>query len=224
MQPHHYIGLDLGQPGAFTAWAVVERSVTEETEPVYALRHLDRFALGTPFTRILQEVGSLIAKLPSEENYPTLLIDQTGVGKPVVDLFRRTPMRANITPVCITAGQQASTQEDGTRLVPKVELVSCLQVLLQGRRLRVARDLPAAQKLARELQNFRMKVTLTTGDNLGAWRENQHDDLVLAVALACWMAEREPTWGPNAFSFGGKSVMADAPPCESDSDDSEEDW
>ena len=201
---------------------MVERSVAEETEPVYALRHLDRFALGTPFTRIADDVGRLVGRLSSEEHYPTLLIDQTGVGKPLVDLFRRSPMRANITAVCITAGQQASTQEDGTRLVPKVELVSCLQVLLQGRRFRVARDLPAAQKLARELQNFRMKVTLSTGDNLGAWRENQHDDLVFAVALACWMAEREPPWGPNAFSSGGKSLMADAPDCVSDSDDDDD--
>jgi hypothetical protein len=85
-----------------------------------------------------------------------------------------------------------------------------LQVLLQGRRLRVAQGLPAAQVLARELQNFRMKVTLTNSDNLGAWRENQHDDLVLAVALACWMAEREPPWNYVAYSGRG-SLMDNAP-------------
>ena len=74
-----------------------------------------------------------------------------------------------------------------------------------------ARGLPAAQLLARELQNFRVKVPLTSGDSLGTWRENRHDDLVLAVGLACWMAEREPSWGPNALSSGGVGLMANMP-------------
>jgi hypothetical protein len=35
-----------------------------------------------------------------------------------------------------------------------------------------------------------MKIDLTTGhDSYGQWREGQHDDLVLAVALATWWAE-----------------------------------
>ena len=31
---------------------------------------------------------------------------------------------------------------------------------------------------------------LTAHDSYGAWREKEHDDLVLAVALACWYGER----------------------------------
>ena len=93
--------------------------------------------------------------------------------------------------------------------MPKVELVSCLQILLQGRRLRVARNLPEAQVLARELQNFRVKVTLAATD-AGVWRENKHDDLVLAVALACWQAERKlPTqWGAPSKNRG---ILGQAP-------------
>jgi len=188
---------------------VLERPDTKE--PIYGLRHLHRFTLGTPFTQIVQEVRRLVGRLSSAEEYPTLLVDLTGVGRPVLDMIRRTSMPASIVPVCITAGQQASTQEDGTRLLPKIELVSCLQVLLQSRRLRVARDLPAANVLARELQNFRMKVTLTAGDAMAAWRENQHDDLVFAVAMACWMAEREPPLGPDAYACGGGSLLANMP-------------
>ena len=203
MRPHHYLSLDLGQAGQFTALAVLERPGTDEREPIYGLRYLQRFPLGTPFTQIVGDVGRLIGKLALDDEYPTLVVDQTGVGKPVIELFNGAALRASIVPVCITAGQQASVMEDGTRLVPKIELVSSLQVLLQGRRMQVARGLPAAQLLARELQNFRVKVPLTSGDSLGTWRENRHDDLVLAVGLACWMAEREPSWGPNALSSGG---------------------
>jgi hypothetical protein len=217
----HYIGLDLGQASQFTAWAVVERSSTYEAEPPYALRHLQRFALGTPFKQIVQDVCCLANQLATKDSFPSLVVDLTGVGRPVLDMIYRAAPKASITAACLTAGQQASTLEDGTRLVPKIELVSCLQVLLQSRRLRVARNLSAAKVLARELENFRMKPVLAAGDSL-AWRENQHDDLVFAVGLASWLAEREPPWGPNAFTFGGASMLTellqDVCPCDNPSD------
>jgi hypothetical protein len=44
--------------------------------------------------------------------------------------------------------------------------------------------------LVKELQNFRTKVTVAGTDPLEAWREGQHDDMVLAVALATWAGEQ----------------------------------
>ena len=39
----------------------------------------------------------------------------------------------------------------------------------------------------RELAQFKVKINISTGhDSYEAWREGDHDDLVLAVALACW--------------------------------------
>ena len=86
-----------------------------------------------------------------------------------------------------------------------------MQVLLQQRRLKIARSLPDAETLVSELQTFRVKVTLAAAETLDAWRENAHDDLVLAVALACWWAERSPFWGDDAFGGGGESIFANVP-------------
>jgi hypothetical protein len=94
--------------------------------------------------------------------------------------------------------------------VPKKELVTCLQLLLQQHRLAVASGLPDAEVLLRELQNFRVKITLAANETFGAWREGDHDDLVLAVAQACWHASRHPRWGPGAISSGG-GVLKDLP-------------
>jgi hypothetical protein len=44
----------------------------------------------------------------------------------------------------------------------------------------------------RELQQFQVKVTAAAHETFGVWRDGQHDDLVLAVALACWWSERTP--------------------------------
>ncbi len=36
-----------------------------------------------------------------------------------------------------------------------------------------------------------MKINISTAhDSYEAWREGDHDDLVLAVAMACWAGER----------------------------------
>jgi hypothetical protein len=209
MELQYYIALDLGPASESTACAVLEQSAAPEKEPVYALRHLHRFALGTPYAKIIPHLASLLECLPSARR-PTLLVDQTGVGRPVFDMIRRARLAATLLPVLITSGQEASLPEDECLRVPKVELVSCLQILLQARRLRVPRNLPEALVLARELQNFRIKVTLAAND-AGTWRENKHDDLVLAVALACWRAESKPAvqWGtPSKF----QGILGQVPP------------
>jgi hypothetical protein len=54
----------------------------------------------------------------------------------------------------------------------------------------VSPSLTHADTLVKELTNFRTKVTLSAPDTLAAWREGQHDDLVLAVGVAAWAAER----------------------------------
>jgi len=41
-----------------------------------------------------------------------------------------------------------------------------------------------------ELADLRVKITLPGREQYGAWREGQHDDMVLAVALACWGARK----------------------------------
>src|SRR5262249_53736892 len=122
------------------------------------------------------------------------------VGRPVVDMFRQHPQAPRTVPVTITGGQKVTIDLDGSRHVPKRDLVSSVQLLLEQRRLRIAKGLPDAPILGRELLNFRVTITPSMNETFGAWREHEHDDLVLAVALASWLAEREPRWGPDAFA------------------------
>jgi hypothetical protein len=64
-----------------------------------------------------------------------------------------------------------------------------LQVLLESGQLKIAYTLEHAETLKRELLNFRVKVNVSSGhDSYDAWREGDHDDLVLAAALAAWKA------------------------------------
>ncbi len=54
----------------------------------------------------------------------------------------------------------------------------------------VARQsLADAETLVRELADYRVKISASGHDSYDA-REGQHDDLILAVALAAWTSER----------------------------------
>lgn len=74
--------------------------------------------------------------------------------------------------------------------VPKRELVPSAQVLLQAGRLKFAAGLPEVKTLVDELLSFEVKITEAGSDTYGAWREGKHDDLVFAVTMAAWYAER----------------------------------
>jgi hypothetical protein len=96
--------------------------------------------------------------------------------------------------VTISDGHEVKHTGAGLWQTPKKTLVSILQVLLRSRRLRVSTGLPEAQTLMKELQAFRAKITPVRNDTLESWREREYDDLVLAVALACWWAEMRQDW------------------------------
>jgi len=56
-------------------------------------------------------------------------------------------------------------------------------------RLKITKGLRYVDTLIQELGNFRVKITTKDNDTYESWREGQHDDLVLSVALASWYGE-----------------------------------
>jgi hypothetical protein len=151
------------------------------------VRHLRRFQLGTPYPAIVDQLAELAAN-PALDRDPILIVDATGVGAPVLDLLYERAQTSPVFGITITGGDQVT--RDGTDYrVPKRDLVSSLNVLLQTKRLRLAANMPDARILRQELQQFRVRITATAHDTYGVWGEGAHDDLVLAVAMACWYGE-----------------------------------
>jgi hypothetical protein len=210
-RPDYFLGLDLGQASDFTALAVLERSekiveieypdkpARKELAWHFGCRGLKRWPLGTSYTTIVAEMEKLTSNPPLAK--AKLVVDGTGVGRPVVDMFRKARLPVDIVPVMITAGSK-ETHQDGYFHVAKTILISTLQVLLQQRRLQFARSLPETATLVQELQSYRVKVTPAANEVFNA-REGAHDDLLLALALACWHGERSPKQGPFRFQILG---------------------
>jgi hypothetical protein len=199
----YFVGLDLGQSADYTALAVVQtawETVPDEGKrrKYLHLRHLERYPLRTPYTEIADGVRALLTGPPfTEDEYdPTrhriakpkveLLVDKTGVGVAVTDLLKERRLR--FTPVTIHGGEKL-TRNKGTYNVPKGDLVAALEVPFHTGALKVAEGLKLWGVLREELQNFRRKINLKTAyTSYEHWREGDHDDLVLACALACWGA------------------------------------
>ena len=186
--PRYTVGLDLGQTKDYTALVILERH-GEAEQAVFHARHLERFPLGTPYPAIVAAVAEMLKQPSLSKEKVRLAVDETGVGAPVVDLFRQARLNAVLHPIHITGGSTVN-RDRGVEYVPKRNLVSVVQVALQTDKLKVASALPEAQTLVRELQNFQVKITDAANDTYGAWREGTHDDLVLAVALALYAGKK----------------------------------
>ena len=209
-----FVGLDLGQARDFTALAILEcAEVLGAWDPImYAcrkhvelrLRYLERMPLGTPYPSVAERVVK-ITRSAEMAGRCILVVDATGVGRPVVDLLKRERPGCTLMPVNITGGA-AESRSRGYYGVPKRDLVTGMQVLLQCGGLQIASGIPHGATLVAEMAEMRAKVTAAGNTQFGAWREGAHDDLVLAVALACWGARKMYPRGSYGAGAKGRVV------------------
>lgn len=203
--PELLIGVDVAQTTDFTAVSLLERHQAPGEKATYAVTHLERFRR-LSYPRQVQHVMHLLERIEAtqaawaEQHWaepkpapPRVILDATGVGVAVTDLFRDAGLR-NLTTVTITSGAATTRASTGWH-TPKKELVAVTSVLLQSQRLTIAAELELAAVLVAELQSFRSKITRAGNEvygNATDWRSEEHDDLVLSVALAVWAGERMP--------------------------------
>ncbi len=204
-----FVGVDLGQAQDPTAITVAEHfsvevgegkmsfpifgsggRVYQQREPIlehtFHVGHLERLPLGTSYPDQVKRVKELLDQLKGDE--VRLIVDATGVGRPVVDIMRKEKLE--VKAVVITAGD-TETYADGFHRVPKRNLVSTGQVLLQSGRIKIHSSLPLADTLTKELLAFKVTITAKGNDTYSNdWRENPHDDLVLSTLLAVYWGEK----------------------------------
>jgi hypothetical protein len=202
-------GLDLGQLSDFTAMVIVQAEGTRYDQRLVGLpltkcdvRFIDRYDLGTRYEDIAVDVGKRLRQVPLPRY---LAVDETGVGRPVVEML------AYLQPygITITGGGEPTLLAPMRARVPKRDLVSSAQVALQNKVLRISSKLKSADLLTRELLAFRAKISDAGHDTYSAWREKDHDDLVLALlngCLACARSNRD--WIPDGAATPRGCVRA----------------
>lgn len=215
------IGADIGQKVDPTAIVVAEaiaqltgrmrRSVnygdgsfdqSPERETRFEVRSMERLPLGTSYpdvaARIAAVVDGVCGLFAGSQVRISLTVDATGVGAPVVDIVRQAVKDKRVTLV-------AATFTHGDRLawtpglsVGKAYLVSRLQALMQTDRIKLPANHKEAEAMARELQDYEIRVDTDANDKYGAFRVGAHDDLVTALGLAVL---RDPLRGGSIRSL-----------------------
>src|SRR5262249_4095481 len=139
---------------------------------------------------VVQRVKDLLARPPLDAPTTTLLIDETGVGRAVGDIFVQAGLRPQR--VTITAGNEETAAVGFDRWnVAKTILISRLDAVLHTGDLRIAEELRETGPLVEELKNFHRSISAAGRQTYSA-RVGMHDDLVLATSLAVWWATRPP--------------------------------
>jgi hypothetical protein len=179
------------------------RARQDGDERTYDARYIEQFKLGTPYPRIVEAVGVLLDREPLAGDC-TLAIDHTSVGRPVYDMF----LAESRQPIGVTITGGVSWHIDPNDRYQwhcsKIMLVGTVQRILQSGRLRIGAKLPHASTLQKELRDFRVKISKAANETYEA-REGQHDDLVLALAIALFVAENQ---GPPAASVAPGEMYA----------------
>lgn len=186
-----YFGMDLGQAHDYTALVATEkrevRANNSKEEHIY-VRHAERFELGMPYPKAIEKLEQRIQAVNYEHDYLTIA-DYTGVGRPVIDMMREKGIK--VVPITFTGGVKTTFDPDiGGWHVPKRDLVTTVQVLLQDGKLKFAKGLMHGEIMIEELLNLKAKITQKGNDTYEAWRQGEHDDLVFALCLAVWYTNK----------------------------------
>jgi hypothetical protein len=178
----------------------------KEADNEFDLRigYVSRWRRGSAYPVIVSETAALLRRLRAvRETRAAFVVDAGGVGGPVVDLFkdeRDIPAPIAIT---ITGGQRPRQASATEWTVPKSDLIASTVRMLETGRLQWSKRLPHVELLEHELRSFQMKYS-KAGNAMFEAESQRHDDIVIAVSLACWFAiQQKPVPDASLFKCGG---------------------
>jgi hypothetical protein len=212
--PLPIVGVELGARMENTAISVTERAYVltgerfnatsyhghgrerlqgrEKVAVEYRVRHLERRSPPVRYKGVAERVAELVKTVGS----CAVVMDLTRTGRPVHTLIMRAVNEAleetgacvSQCPITVTGEYGAvSHSPDVGWLVPRRDLVSSALLLFEQEQLKIAEGLDLAETLTREFADFKPR---TPKEELEGWRLVKNDDLVLAVAMSVWAAER----------------------------------
>lgn len=195
------IGVDVGQINDPTAICVTEitqihtgqfrtpprpgLSVDPVMASYFTVRQIQRLPLNTSYPIVAERLASMLCNPLFADRKVSLLIDVTGVGRPVYDdlqaaiKLRPEAKKAILKPITFTHGEKYNRS---TGALAKAYLVSRLQSLLQGGYVH-APDNPEVRAMLEELRTYEITISQDGHDSYGA-QTGKHDDLATALGLS----------------------------------------
>jgi len=147
--------------------------------PVFWVRHLERIPLNTAYREVARYVAAMLDS-PQLAGRVELCVDAGGVGNSVIEQLEDAGVWG-FERVVIT-GAQRESERGPYRRVPKLDLITALEVAFQNQEIKFSPTLPYADALQEELESFQSKIT--AAGNTVFEKVGPYDDLLLAASLA----------------------------------------
>jgi hypothetical protein len=158
----YFAGLDVARIADYTVLVVLDAS-----RRVVFVDRFNRVEWSTQVARVRAAC--------ERYNNAVILMDSTGVGDPVANMFRREG--------CEVIGYKFTAAS-------KSRLIDNLVVLLEGRQIVLPRPELWPEGI-RELESYQYSVS-DAGNTRSSAPAGQHDDCVIALALAAWLLRPRP--------------------------------
>jgi hypothetical protein len=183
-----HMGMDLAQANDRTVITIAKR-LRRNGFNYYRGGHFEIMPKNMPFETQCDKLANLINRLQHGGGIvESVTIDYTGIGRPIWEMLRRRKV-PGLKGILITGGEAGSgTQKGDIYHVPKIDLITGLQSLVNLNRFIVHPDVPHAKEFENELRNYTV-VYSETGRMLMNARSGSHDDIVISTALTAYVAE-----------------------------------
>jgi hypothetical protein len=193
--PVFLVGLSVGQGGQPTGVAVLERRKPRSGVPAtYTCRHLRRWVSpATAYPVLATELERMLGDRRLTGSY--LIVEAGPSSKAVLRILRQHQLPAKLQGVEVKTSAE-DRKADGLWKVGKSTLIEAARQVIQERRLvfddqmpvKVLATTPPAQTIYHALATYPYNQSVMANEAFAS-REGEYDDLVLAVALACWYGE-----------------------------------
>jgi hypothetical protein len=199
------IGVDLGRVYDAAAIVVIEdklvqrpttaQPITRKIKPMDAPSMLTRIygaievgrMVGVSYTEIAMRIATLVEHPRISRPY-SLVLDTTGVGIAIWDMLCAPPYRLSPVGITSTAGKAVTESMSGYN-VPKVDLMTNLEILLDQERFSWAAGMEDAETYREQMDHMKIELKKKK-ETFGADDDRIHDDYPSATAVALWFAEK----------------------------------
>ena len=226
VEERFYLGLDLGKQSTFTALCILspdptyarrrevwelEADIEMETRkrrpelpvtdvkgerpprPIFWVRHLERVPLNTHYRDVAKYVAAMLQTGKLAER-TEICVDAGGVGNSVAEQLEDAGIYY-FERVVITGARQ-ETESGKYHRVPKVDLISAMEVAFQNREIKFPPRMPFAAELEEELENFQSRETAAGNTVFETAKAGAFDDLLLSMSLALRAGKHGEQVGP----------------------------
>lgn len=163
-----------------------QRAAVLEERLRHAKQQLARAKGSAAIARALNSAEAWQRRVEHERRvHSTLAVDASNDRSFAEHLPSRQELGARVVPVVITSGDAESATGQHWR-VSRGRLINDLRHLIGFGRLHLTPDVPGVEELVDELQGLEEHITAAANLTYRT-REGQRDDLVMALAMACWV-------------------------------------